>query len=130
MAETTNPLDLLLQSDLPDLRKALPTKEVGVLRLTKAAGAPVIFRLRAMTSQEVRRINETRPEDRAAQAVLLCCQSPSWKDSRLLDPDRDIATPLDAIHARLLPGETDELFVEIQRLTGYLSSNLAEVKNG
>ena len=35
-----------------------------------------------------------------------------------------------AITARLTAGEIDELYLEIQTLTGYLRRTLAEVKNG
>ena len=42
-------LDLLLRTDLPDVRKALPEKRMEVKRLSELAGEPVIFTLRALS---------------------------------------------------------------------------------
>jgi len=68
-------------------------------------------------------------EDQAVYAVLYGCKDPDWRDSRLLDPEKGAVTPPDAIKARLTAGEIDELYIEIQKLSGYLRKTLAEVKN-
>lgn len=122
-------LDLLLRPELPDVRKVLPEKQVEVKRLTELAGEPVVFTLRALTYNETRQIQDKPREDQALSAVLYGCKDPDFRDKRLLDAEKGIVTPLDAIKARLSAGEIDEAYIEIQELSGYLRRTLAEVKN-
>ena len=122
-------LDLLLRTDLPDVRKALPEKRMAVKRLSELAGEPVIFTLRALSYKEIRDIQDKRREDQAVSAVLYACKDPDWRDQRLLSAVSGAVTPLDVIQARLSPGEIDELYVEIQKLSGYINRTLREVKN-
>ena len=122
-------LDLLLRTDLPDVRKALPEKRMEVKRLSELAGEPVIFTLRALSYKEIRDIQDKRREDQAVSAVLYACKDPDWRDQRLLSAVSGAVTPLDVIQARLSPGEIDELYVEIQKLSGYIIRTLREVKN-
>lgn len=121
--------DLLLRPELPDVRRVLPEKQVEVKRLTELAGEPVVFTLRAMTYNETRQLYDKPREDQALSAVLYGCKDPDFRDKRLLDSEKGIVTPLDAIKARLFAGEIDELHIEIQKLSGYLRRTLAEVKN-
>ena len=123
-------LDLLLKPELPDVRKVLPEKQVEVPRLSELAGAPVVFTLRGLSYDQVRQVQEKPRSDQAAFGVLYGCVSPKWGDAALLDKTRGIATPVDAIKARLISGEIDELYMEIQQLSGYLRRTLGEVKNG
>lgn len=122
-------LDLLLRTDLPDVRKVLPEKRVEVKRLSELAAEPVVFTLRALTYDETRQLQDKSREDQAVAAVLYACKDPDWRDKRLLDPAGGAVTPLDAIKARLTAGEIDELYIEIQKLSGYLRRTLADVKN-
>ena len=122
-------LDLLLRPELPDVRKSLPEKKAEVKRLTELAGEPVVFTLRALSYREIRDIQDKRREDQAVSAVLYACKDPDWRDQRLLSAVSGAVTPLDVIQARLSPGEIDELYVEIQKLSGYINRTLREVKN-
>ena len=122
-------LDLLLRPELPDVRRVLPEKQVEVKRLTELAGEPVVFTLRAMTYNETRQLYDKPREDQTLSAVLYGCKDPDFRDKRLLDSEKGIVTPLDAIKARLSAGEIDEAYIEIQELSGYLRRTLAEVKN-
>jgi len=122
-------LDLLLRPDVPDVRKSLPEKRVEVMRLTKLAGEPVVFTLRALSYNEIRQVQDKPREDQAVTAVLYGCKDPDWRDKRLLDLEKGIAAPPDAIKARLTAGEIDELYIEIQKISGYLRRTLADVKN-
>ncbi len=122
-------LDLLLRPEVPDARKVLPEKRVEVKRLSEITGEPVIFTLRALSYKEVRDIQDKPREDQAVSAVLYGCKDPSWRDKRLLDPEKGIVAPPDVIKARLTAGEIDELYTEIQILTGYIRRTLADVKN-
>ncbi|WP_312611372.1 phage tail assembly chaperone [Oscillibacter sp.] len=123
-------LELLLKPELPDVRKVLPEKQVEVPRLSELAGTPMVFTLRGLSYDQVRQVQEKPRSDQAAFGVLYGCVSPKWGDAALLDKTRGIATPVDAIKARLIPGEIDELYMEIQQLSGYLRRTLGEVKNG
>lgn len=63
--KTVSVMDLLLRPELPDVRKALPEKQVEVTRLSELAGEPVVFRLRGLTYPQVRAVQERPEEDRA-----------------------------------------------------------------
>ena len=127
--EKTGVLDILLGMQTPDMRKALPEKRLEIPRLSEAAGRTVVFTLRALTYDKVREIQDKPRSEQALYGVLYGCADPSWKDSRMLDPEKSIVTPLDAIKARLMSGEIDELYGEIQKLSGYLRRTLRDVKN-
>ena len=122
-------LDILLGADLPDMRKNLPEQKVEVPRLSQEAGKPVIFTLRALPYDKVREIQEKPRDEQALYGVLYGCVDPSWKDNRLMDPGKSIVTPPDAIKAKLMSGEIDELYAKIQKLSGYLRNTLRDVKN-
>lgn len=124
-----NVLDVLLRPDLPDVRKALPEKEVELPRLSQLAGGPVVFNLRGLTYDQVRRIQDKPREEQAVYGVLYGCVSPDWKDGRYLNKEKGIVTPVDAIKARLISGEIDDLYMEIQKLSGYLRRTINDVKN-
>lgn len=123
-------LDLLLKPELPDVRKVLPEKRVEVPRLSELAGEPVVFTLRGLSYDQVRMVQEKPRGDQAAFGVLYGCVSPKWGEAALLDKSRGIVTPIDAIKARLISGEIDELYMEIQQLSGYLRRTISDVKNG
>lgn len=127
--EKMSVLDVLLRPELPDVRKRLPEKQVTVSRLSQLAGKPAVFTLRGLSYDEVRRVQDKPREDQAAYGVLYGCVEPSWKDPRLLDREKGIVTPVDAIKARLLSGEIDDLYIEIQKLSGYLRRTISDVKN-
>ena len=126
---TVSVLDLLLRPDLPDVRRELPEKRVEVKRLTRLAGEPVVFRLKALTYDQTRRVQDKPRGEQAVEMVLLGCTEPNWRAPGLLDPAKNIATPIDAIKAKLTAGEIDELAVEIQMLGGYIVRALEDVKN-
>ena len=126
---TVSVLDLLLRPDLPDVRRELPEKQVEVKRLSRLAGEPVVFRLKALTYDQTRRVQDKPRGEQAVEMVLLGCTEPNWRAPGLLDPAKNIATPIDAIKAKLTAGEIDELTVEIQMLGGYIVRALEDVKN-
>lgn len=122
-------LDLLLRPELPDVRRELLEKRVEVKRLSRLAGEPVVFRLKALTYDQTRRVQDKPRGEQAVEMVLLGCTEPNWRAPGLLDPAKNIATPIDAIKAKLTAGEIDELAVEIQMLGGYIVRALEDVKN-
>ena len=126
---TVSVLDLLLRPELPDVRRELPEKRAEVKRLSRLAGEPVVFRLKALTYDQTRRVQDKPRGEQAVEMVLLGCTEPNWRAPGLLDPAKNIATPIDAIKAKLTAGEIDELAVEIQMLGGYIVRALEDVKN-
>ena len=126
---TVSVLDLLLRPELPDVRRELPEKRVEVKRLSRLTGEPVVFRLKALTYDQTRRVQDKPRGEQAVEMVLLGCTEPNWRAPGLLDPAKNIATPIDAIKAKLTAGEIDELAVEIQMLGGYIVRALEDVKN-
>ena len=126
---TVSVLDLLLRPELPDVRRELPEKRVEVKRLSRLAGEPVVFHLKALTYDQTRRVQDKPRGEQAVEMVLLGCTEPNWRAPGLLDPAKNIATPIDAIKAKLTAGEIDELAVEIQMLGGYIVRALEDVKN-
>ena len=128
MEKKLSTLDVLLRSDLPDMRKDLPEKKVEITRLSLLAGEPVEFTVRALTYKQVRDLQD-RSEDRSAYGVLYGCVNPNWKDPKLLDKEKGLVTPIDVIKAKLLPGEIEDLYIEIQLLSGYLRRTISDVKN-
>jgi len=127
-SKTENVLDLLLRPEMQDVRKHLPEKRVRVKRLSELAGQDVIFTLRGLPYDKIRRAQKME-DDRALSMVLDGCAEPDFRDKRLLDEETGIITPFDAIKSRLTTGEIDEIAVEVQILSGYLSRALDEVKN-
>lgn len=123
-----NVLDLLLRSELPDVRKQLPTAKFEVTRLSELAGTPVIFTLRGLSYKKVREVQK-KDNEFALNLVLEGCVEPNFRDVRLLDEKNGIVTPMDVITSKLDAGEIDEISVEIQKLSGYLKRTLREVKN-
>lgn len=128
MEKKLSTLDVLLRSDLPDMRKDLPEKKVEITRLSLLAGEPVEFTVHALTYKQVRELQD-RSEDRSAYGVLYGCVNPNWKDPKLLDKEKGLVTPIDVIKAKLLPGEIEDLYIEIQLLSGYLRRTISDVKN-
>ncbi len=128
MEKKQSVLDVLLRSDLPDMRKDLPEKKVEITRLSLLAGEPVEFTVRALTYKQVRELQD-RSEDRSAYGVLYGCVNPNWRDPKLLDKEKGLVTPIDVIKSKLLPGEIEDLYIEIQLLSGYLRRTISDVKN-
>ena len=128
MEKKLSALDVLLRNDLPDMRKDLPEKKVEITRLSLLAGEPVEFTVRALTYKQVRELQD-RSEDRSAYGVLYGCVNPNWKDPKLLDNEKGLVTPIDVIKSKLLPGEIEDLYIEIQLLSGYLRRTISDVKN-
>ena len=121
-------LDLLLGENIPVVSKSLPTARYEVSRLSAAAGAPVVFTLRALPYgrvQELRRLTE----ESDVQILLAGCMDPDLKAPALQEKFNGV-TPAEAVKAMLLPGEIADLSAEVERLTGYRRTTIEEVKNG
>ncbi len=118
-----NVLDLLLGME----KAKLPEKSVKLKRLSKACGADVVFTLRALPYNRVAEIKETASDDMTVDILLAGVVSPSLRDKGLLDKYH-APTPAELVKALLLPGEIEDLSREVERLSGYRTATVEEVK--
>ena len=120
-------LELLLGGGVADVAKNLPAAKYELPRLSKAAGAPVVFTLRALPYgrvQELRRMTQ----DAELHILLAGCADPDLK-APALQQKFGGATPAETLKAMLLPGEIADLSIAVERLCGYRRTTIEEVKN-
>lgn len=123
-------IDRLLKAEVPNVQKTLPTKEFEIPRLREVLGGPARVTLRGLPYGKVQELREmTRDAD--IHILLAGCQELAELagDSRI-QSRMDAATPVDAVKGLLLPGEIDDLSLEVERLCGYRRRTIDEVKNG
>lgn len=124
-----NTVDLLLNIDAGKLVK--PTKDVEIKRLSAIAGAPVMFTCQAMDPDRYSEIQQDAVNfdkkgkvskiDMSEMRVFMILDgvtSPDLKSKDLMD-HYGVVTPKDLIKKLLLPGEMDELFNNINTLSGF-----------
>lgn len=121
-------LDLLLGKNIAAVNKTLPTARYKVSRLSEAAGAPVVFTLRALPYGRVQELR-CLTEEADVQILLAGCVDPDLKAPALREKFKGV-TPAETIKAMLLPGEIADLSAAVERLTGYRRATIEEVKNG
>ena len=120
-------LDLLLRPEVPNVQKELATARYRVKRLSQAAGADVIFTLRALPYGRVEELREL-PEDMDVHIVLAGVAEPDLKAPGLREK-YGAATPAEVVKAMLLPGEIEEIGRAIERLCGFRRATIEEIKN-
>lgn len=124
MENTTNTMDLLLRMDPPKSE----TAEIKISRLSKAAGGDVLFELRGLGYSRVAELKELNDgQEVAVQAILAGVTSPDLKNAALLEKYKAV-TPAELIKVMLTPGEIEDIYRRIQKLSGYLSSTIEDVK--
>jgi hypothetical protein len=116
-------LERLLSMEPPKL----PEKNYKVKRLSAAAGGDIIFRLRALPYSRVADIRRLDYEDQSVHIALAGTVSPDLKSKELLDKYK-AATPAELLKDLLLPGEIDDLALQVEKLSGYKSAVTEEVK--
>lgn len=121
-------LDLLLRPDVPDVSKDLPTTQVKVKRLSKLVGEDVVFTLRALPYGRVEDMKRAEG-DTAIPILLSGLANPDPKDKALQERFGG-ATPAETLKGLLLPGEIEDLSREVEKLSGYRSVTIEEIKNG
>lgn len=120
-------LELLLGKEIVDVSKSLPTARYEIPRLSKAAGAPVVFVLQALPygrTQDMKRLTQ----DSELQILLAGCVEPDLKAAALQAKFGGV-TPAETLKAMLLPGEIADLSAAVERLSGYRRITIEEVKN-
>ena len=123
MSEKTSILDLLLKPETPNVRKSLPTARYRVKRLSELLGEDVVFELRALPYGKVSELKESMSEDLSVHIVLSDLKDPA------LQAKFGGATPAETVKALLLPGEIEDLSRAVERLCGYRTATIEEVKN-
>lgn len=124
MEKTTNTMDLLLRMEPPKTE----TAEIKISRLSKAAGGDVLFELRALGYSRVAELKEMNDTPEVAvQAILAGVTSPDLKNAVLLEKYKAV-TPAELIKTMLTPGEIEDIYRRIQKLSGYLNSTIEDVK--
>ena len=116
-------LDLLLNA----APAKLPEKEYKIKKLSSECGGDVVFRLRALPFDRVAEIRRVGEETQNLHIVLAGVVSPDLRNQALLDK-YSAETPSELVKKMLLPGEIDDLALRIERLSGYRSNVLEEVK--
>ena len=124
----TDLLSLLLRPELPNVQEQLLTARYRIKRLSEAAGEDVVFTLRALPYGKVQRIRETVVGDVSPSILLAGCVEPDLKANALKEKYGG-ATPEETVKAMLLPGEIEDLSRAVERLCGYRSATIEEVKN-
>lgn len=125
--QETSVLELLLGKEIVDISKSLPTARYEIPRLSKAAGAPVVFVLQALPygrTQDMKRLTQ----DSELQILLAGCVEPDLKAAALQAKFGGV-TPAETLKALLLPGEIADLSAAVERLSGYRRITIEEVKN-
>lgn len=116
-------LDLLMGLD----KAKLPEKKVKIKRLSKECGETVVFSLRALPYNRVAEIKEAASADMAIDILLAGVTAPNLRDKALLEKHH-APTPAELVKNLLLPGEIEDLSREVERLSGYRTATLEEVK--
>ena len=121
-------LELLLGANIVSVKANMPTARYEISRLSEAAGAPVVFTLRALPYGRVQELQEL-DKDVEIHILLAGCADPNLRDPALMEKF-GAATPAEAVKCLLLPGEIADLSREVEKLCGYRRRTIEEVKNG
>lgn len=117
-------LQLLLSKE-----KELPVqeKQVKIKRLSHKGEEPVVFTLRSLSYNRVQEIQKIGGDDVKLHIVLAGVREPDLKNAELLS-HYGAATPVDLLKLMLLPGEIEDLCIEIEKLSGYRTATIEQIK--
>lgn len=121
-------LDLLLKPEVENVQKHLPTAKYKVKRLSKAAGADVVFTLRALPYGKAQELQDSDSKDMNVHILLAGVVEPDLKASALKDKFGGV-TPAETMKAMLLPGEIEDISRAVERLSGFRTPTIEEIKN-
>lgn len=131
----SNTLDMLLKADINKVKR--PEKEVEITRLSEVVGQPVIFKMRALSPDEVDEIQEMAIDMKSGDidvgklrvhGVLYSVVEPDLKNKDL-QKHFNSSSPKDLLKTMLLAGEIDHLWSTSQELSGYGDKAVRKVKN-
>lgn len=116
-------LDLLLKSEVPNL----PEKEYKIKRLSKLCGSDIVFKLKAIPYSRAMEISKSQKDDTEVHIMLAGVIEPDLKSTELMAKYIAV-TPAEMIKKMLLPGEIIDISRAIERLSGYRTDTIEEVK--
>lgn len=116
-------LDLLLKSEVPNL----PEKEYKIKRLSKLYGSDIVFKLKAIPYSIAIEISKLQKDDTEVHILLAGVTEPNLK-SQELRAKYNSDTPAEMIKKMLLPGEIIDISRAIERLSGYRTDTIEEIK--
>jgi len=128
MDKKTSVLDMLLRPELPNVQKELPTAKYKIKRLSELLGEDVVFTLRALPYGKIDELRSGMGDDLSIQIVLAGVIDPDLRAPELSQRFGGV-TPAETLKAMLLPGEIEDLSRAIERLCGYRTATIEEVKN-
>lgn len=118
--------DILLDLEPPNL----PKKEFKVKRLSKLAGTDVVFTLQALPYSRIAEIKKMSSEENLTVNIALAgVISPNLRDSRFCEKYKAV-TPVELLknNMLLLPGEVEDISREIEKLSGFRTVTIEEIK--
>ena len=118
-------VDILLQSEIP----TPAVKKVEVKRLSKHCGERVLFTIKQLPYAKVAEIKKSGSEDIALDILLAGVAEPNLKDKTLAAKYGEAPTPAELVKTMLLPGEVEEISMEIEKLCGYIANNVSVVED-
>lgn len=118
-----NTLDLLLKMEIPNP----PEAQYKIKRLSKICGQDVVFKLRALSYSRTMEIIKAQKDDMNVHIVLAGVVEPDLKSKELMEK-YNAATPAEMLKKMLLPGEIEDLSRAIERLSGYRTDTIEEIK--
>lgn len=118
-----NTLDLLLKIDAQNL----PEKEYKLKRLSGICGAPVVFKLRALPYNRAAELTKAEKEDIEVHILLAGVVEPNLKSPELMSK-YNAPTPAEMVKKMLLPGEIIDISRAVERLSGYRTDTIEEIK--
>lgn len=120
-----NVLDILLQADVPQPQ----TKQFKQKRLSAACGHDILFTIRELGFSKVADIRKIHDDDGEMDLhiVLAGVVEPDLKNDDL-KKKYSAPTPAELVKKLLLPGEIADLAREIEKLSGFRTATLEEIK--
>lgn len=118
-----NTLDLLLKGPTTEM----PESEYKVKRLSTLCGGPVVFKLKGLPYSRAIELTKSQKDDLNVHILLAGTVDPNLKDTELMEK-YNAATPAELVKKMLLPGEIEDLSRMIEKLSGYRSVTIEEIK--
>ena len=115
-------LDLLLKSDF----KNVQDKKIKVKRLSTREN-PCILSVKSLGYNKVADIRAIKGDETDIHIVLAGVTDPDFKNQALLDK-YEAPTPSELVKKIFLPGEIEDIAREIEKLSGYRTNTIEELK--
>lgn len=126
MEDKRSVTDILLNLDPPEL----PKKEIKIKRLSNLADTDVVFILQALPYSRIAEIRKlSSEEDLSVNITLAGVVSPNLRDSRLCEKYKAV-TPVELLknHQLLMAGEIEDISREVEKLSGFRTVTIEEIK--